>query len=284
MRFKRLRSTITFTGYLTGVSALACASQGLGAENHQIANDPYDGGWHFTLTPYLWVPGISGDLKFRIPPGANGSPDVNAGPADVLGFLNFAFMGAADARKGNWSAFTDFIYLDLSGNKARVTNITGPGGNLEIPINLDTKVGLSGFVWTGAISYSVYHSRKMASDIFVGFRDLSTSPSLDWNFADPSPLLSQSGHLKQHQDLWDALIGVRGRIGLGNSHWFIPYYGDVGTGESNFTGQAMGGIGYGFSWGDLRLVYRYLHYEPGQDKLVERMSVHGLALGMTFHF
>jgi len=26
--------------------------------------------------------------------------------------------------------------------------------------------------------------------------------------------------------------------------WFVPYYLDVGTGESDLTWQAMGGIGY----------------------------------------
>ena len=127
--------------------------------------DPYDGGWHFSLTPYVWVPGISGDLKFKIPPGASGSPQVHAGPADVLGFLNFAFMGAVGARKGNWSVFSDFIYLDLSGDKASVKNIRGPGGNVEIPVNANTELGLRGIVWTSAIGYSLYHSDTSSAPI-----------------------------------------------------------------------------------------------------------------------
>jgi opacity protein-like surface antigen len=44
----------------------------------------------------------------------------------------------------------------------------------------------------------------------------------------------------------------------------------------------MAGVGYGFSWGDLRLSYRYLYYEPGQDKLIKNISFHGLTIGATF--
>lgn len=278
MRSGRLRSVVGLVRWLACLALLACAAP------VRAADDPFDGRWHFALTPYLWAPGLDGDLKYHIPPGAGGNPEVHAGPADVLGFLNFAIMGAFDARKGNWSAFTDFIYLDLSGNKARVKDIIGPGGAVDIPVNLNTEIGLSGFVWTGAFAYSLYHSKTMSSDVFAGVRDFSTDASLDWNFSNALSLFPKTGSFTQHQNLVDGLIGVRGRINLGGSDWFLPYYADIGTGSSNFTTQAMTGIGYGFSWGDLRLVYRYLYYEPGQDKLITRMAIHGLAFGATFRF
>ena len=34
-----------------------------------------------------------------------------------------------------------------------------------------------------------------------------------------------------------------------NREWFVPYYADIGTGQSDFTWQAIGGIGYAFSGG-----------------------------------
>ncbi|MBK6396605.1 MAG: hypothetical protein IPF73_19570, partial [Betaproteobacteria bacterium] len=49
------------------------------------------------------------------------------------------------------------------------------------------------------------------------------------------------------------IIGVKGRYAFGaDRRWFAPYYLDVRTGDSDLTWQAMGGLGYRFSWGDIR--------------------------------
>jgi hypothetical protein len=35
---------------------------------------------------------------------------------------------------------------------------------------------------------------------------------------------------------WDAIVGLKGRATFGEEHrWFVPYYLDVGTGESSLT-------------------------------------------------
>ena len=277
MRSKGLRSTTVLIFGLS-LSALVCAQPARAADNE------YDGDWHFTLTPYVWLPGVSGDLRYKAPRGFSGNAEVHVGAEDIFEDLKFAFMGTGSVRRGNWSVFTDFIYLDLGSDNAKVKDIVGPGGIVEFPVSLSTKSGLDGFVWTAAAAYSFFHDNVSSADAFVGFRGLGLSSSLDWQFANPPLLFPQSGHLEQYQQLWDGLIGVRGRFGFSGSHWFIPYYADIGTGQSNFTAQALAGAGYAFSWGDLSLVYRYLYYEPGQDKLINNMSVHGPAFGATFHF
>jgi hypothetical protein len=40
--------------------------------------------WAFSITPYVWLPNINGTLKYSVPPGASGSPEVEAGPNDYL--------------------------------------------------------------------------------------------------------------------------------------------------------------------------------------------------------
>src|SRR5215469_10070590 len=111
------------------VSALALLVAGVApARADEYVRSLYDGTWHFTLAPYLWIPGFDGKFKFNIPPGGGGSPEVDAGPADILSLLNLAFMVNGDMRKNRWSLFADFIYIDLSDDKAQVRNITGPGG------------------------------------------------------------------------------------------------------------------------------------------------------------
>jgi hypothetical protein len=43
-----------------------------------------------------------------------------------------------------------------------------------------------------------------------------------------------------------------------SSAWFVPYYLDVGAGDSYLTWQALAGIGYKFKWGETAAFWRYL--------------------------
>jgi hypothetical protein len=244
--------------------------------------DIYDGNWHFSLTPYVWAPAFSGDLDFDPPVGSRGKPSVNAGAFDLLKFLNFAFMGTAEARKAAWEVFTDLAYVDLSSKNGSVRQVVGPGSVVQIPINIQTKVGLTAAIWTSGLGYSVFHDDATSVILFAGFRGMSTDPSVEWSFSGPLDLLPQSGRISRHQELWDGLIGVRGQMGFRGSQWSIPYYLDIGTGASNFTTEASAGVAYGFSWGDLQLDYRYLHYEQGNGKLIRNIDLDGLTIGVTF--
>ncbi len=249
------------------------------------SSDPYDGDWHFALTPYAWIPGMSAKLEFNAPPPDSGRAqvDLNATPINLLTHLKFAFAGFADARKGDWDVLTDFIYFKLGGNSATAKEITGPGGLVEIPVNLNTRVGFSSVLWTAGAGYSLYHFGNTSIDAFAGFRTMISEPSLQWNFAGPLSLFPQSGNVSEHEQAWDGLIGLRGRIGFSGSRWFIPYYTDIGTGQSNLTAQAQTGVGYVLSFGDLQLTYRYLYYQPGGGQPINHLSVNGIALGATMH-
>ena len=65
--------------------------------------------WTYSLTPYVWLPSINGKLKYEIPPGAGGAPEVDTGPNNYLEHLSMVLMLAGEARKGDWAIFTDFI-------------------------------------------------------------------------------------------------------------------------------------------------------------------------------
>jgi hypothetical protein len=249
------------------------------------AEDPYDGNWHFALTPYLWLPSVDGTLRFDAPDGSSGSANLDMSAGAILEDLDFAFMGTGDVRKGNWVAFTDFIYLDLSNDTATVRSITGPGGLIEIPVNTSTHSSLRGYVWTVAAGYALVRGPSATLDVLVGFRDLQLKADLDWQFAGPLQLFPQSGSLSQTSVIWDALIAAKGKIRLSESgSWYLPYYVDIGTGSSSFTWQGLVGVAYAFSWGDLSLSYRYLYYNTDGGRLIDDISLSGPALGATFHF
>lgn len=66
-------------------------------------------GWEFTLAPYFWAAGISGDT------GQFGLPEVHldADFGDILKNLDFAFMATGEARYDRFSIVGDVIYTKL---------------------------------------------------------------------------------------------------------------------------------------------------------------------------
>jgi hypothetical protein len=224
-----------------------------------------------------------------VPPNLSGvlsdvKMNVNISAVDILSHLNYALMAAGDARKGRWSIDTDFIGLSLSGDNSNVRSVTGPGGIVEIPIDTGSRVGLKSFVWTLAGAYTAFNEPGWSMDVLAGFRDAQTKSSLDWHFSGPLGLVPQNGSFARTDVLLDAIIGMKGRVRISESgRWFIPYYGDVGTGGAALTWQLATGVGYAFDWGDLRLDYRALHYDT-DGKVLKDLSLYGPALAATFRF
>lgn len=85
--------------------------------------------------------------------------------------------------------------------------------------------------------------------------------------------------------MWDGIIGVKGRYAFGaNREWVVPFYAEVGTGQSDLTWQVAAGIGYAFRWGEVVAMWRYLDYEMKSDKRIEDVNLNGPMLGMTFRW
>ena len=258
------------------VAVAVAAAAPAGAEE-----DMFDGKWHFALTPYLFLPKFYGTLTYQNPAGAGGSMSATADPNSYLQSLDFAAMFAAEARKGDALIFTDYIYLHLGGHDAAVQTVTGPGGNVQIPINLGGSWSVVANVWTLAGGFSVRHQPEGYLDLFAGTRLLNLSSSIGWSFSGPVGTLASSGSASQTDNIWDAIVGLKGQVRLGESNWFMPYYVDIGGASSNWTWQAALGVGYHLKWGDAVFLVRSLSYDVN-DKLDLRMT--GPMLGATFKF
>ena len=249
--------------------------------------------WTFALRPYLWAPGISGTLKYDIPPTGDGAANVDFS-SYVLENLNFALMLTAEARKRDWSVLTDVVYLDVESGDTNVksASFTGPGGRFEVSAgaNLDTNASLSGILWELAAGYTVARGGNSSLDVLAGFRLLSIKAETDWLLSGSitdnvsGGTFARSGSASQSETLWDGIIGIRGAVGLGDSRWAIPYYLDVGTGNSALTWQGVAGIEYRYDWGDLQLMYRYTYYDMKEGKLLQNVSLGGPAIGVNFRF
>jgi len=246
--------------------------------------------WKFSITPYLWLPNIDGTLKYSVPPGAGGSPEVEVGPNDYLENLRFAMMISGEVRKGRWLAFTDFIYLDFSDEESAVKSINFGGNPVSSSVNVSTDSSFKGGAWTLGVGYAVLPGRPVELDVFGGLRYFGIKASTDWQLTAAvsgpggTQTFPRTGSITERADLWDGIVGVRGRIWLGGSNWSIPYYSDIGTGSSSLTWQGMLGIAYSFKVVSLTLAYRHLYYDQKNDKLIQDMRFSGPALGVGFRW
>ena len=64
----------------------------------------------------------------------------------------------------------------------------------------------------------------------------------------------------------------------------MPYYFDMGAGDSDFTWQGIAGLGYAFHWGEIAAVWRYLYYDLSSGSAINDMNFSGPAIGVTFRW
>jgi hypothetical protein len=254
MKAKNWGKTIVYSAALV----LPFAFVGAYAQDEADANT---NDWQYSLTPYLWLPVIEGDLNYGPPPGGGGNPNVEVGPTDWLDLLNFALLIGGSARKDDLVIFSDFVYLSMSSTDSRVTSVDDPtvGPGIPIPIDvtltLGTKAELDGLAWTLAAGYRIENTSTSTMDAFAGVRyfgvDMSTRWSLTADIMMPGggTALPAEGGVSSDVDLWDAIVGVRGEFDFTSERLSIPYYIDVGTGQSDLTWQAMAGISWAFERG-----------------------------------
>jgi hypothetical protein len=274
---------------LTRFGIVACAVLAFGPSRPAAAQTSGDA-WNFEAGLYLWVPTINADLKFGIPPGQPGAPEVEIGPNDYLTHLNFVLPVFGEARNGDFSIFTDVLYLNLTAEGSHLRDITVGPDRFPVPasLNIGTETKVKAFEWTLVGGYTVAKGPGGILDVIGGVRYLGSRFTTDWNLSADfmlpggTKVFSRIGSISQSEDLWDGIVGVRGRIRAGEK-WFFPYHFDIGAGTSKLTWQAIGGAGYTLHKTDLVLVYRQLDYEGKTDKLIQKFNFGGVALGALFH-
>ena len=248
-----------------------------------------DDSWHYSVTPYLWLPTINASLNYELPPELGDKLAIEAGPNDYLTHLKFAAMVSGDARKGRYSLLTDVIYLDLANEDSTLKSVDIGGGNLPVDtnINRNTQTSLKGLTWMFAGGYTLNGNSESPVDVIAGVRYLGLDTSAKWdltatiNGPGSGQTFPRTGSISKRANLWDGIVGLRGRAKI-NDRWHIPYYVDAGAGGSKLTWQAMTGVTYGYHWGDLGLVYRHLSYESSGT--VQKLSFSGPAFSLGFHF
>ncbi|MHA6203336.1 hypothetical protein ACXU4B_02810 [Dyella soli] len=248
--------------------------------------DPWDGNWHGSITPYGWLPGVTGETRYQLP--NSGGEVTTKSDNNVLSNLSGAFMIEGDLRKGQWGMYADIDWVKFSNEDAHFTNIGGDriGGSAK----LDTRWGLKGGMVNFAGLYTLVHGPQGYMDLLFGVRYLWLKGNLSWNFNATGNGgrvdISNSGHLDNQTHVTDAVIGIRGYWApFKDSHFFFPYYADVGTGDSDNTYQFNVGVAYAFDWGDIALNYRDVEYHEGSnDKFLKKVQLSGPSIAVTWRF
>ena len=241
--------------------------------------------WKWQASIYAYLPDISGRTTFPDRTGGGGS---TLDAETILDNLKMTFMGSLEASNGRWGMFTDVVYMDIGNTKSGYRDFTLGGAALPAGVDANVSYDLKGWAWTLAGTWRVASDPASKMDVLVGTRLFDMRQTFAYEVTGnvgsiPTP--GRAGTSEAKLSNWDAIIGVKGRFAFGEDRrWFVPYYLDVGTGESDLTWQAMGGIGYSFGWGDVVAAWRYLDYDMKSGKKIESMTFNGPAIAATFHW
>ena len=264
--------------HVAGAALVALAACAPMAAQAQDMSDK----WEYKAFIYGWLPDIGGKTTF--PAGTGSSISVDA--SQIIDSLKFTFMGTFEAQKGRWGIFTDVVYMDVGGSKDKTRDIIVDGHPLPVGVTADAQLDLKALIWTLAGSYRVVNDPGSKLDVLAGARLMDIKTTLGWQFSadiGDGTTTRRTGSSEVKATKTDAIIGLKGRANFGTDQkWFVPYYVDIGTGQSEFTWQGIAGIGYKFNWGEVFGVWRYLDYSFKSGSKLEDMTINGPALGVAF--
>lgn len=272
---------------LAAASILVLAAGSMtAAKSADLAPAPDSNEWRFTLAPYVWGVGLSGDVGLF----GRGPVDVDIPFSDILENLDFAAMGVGEAHNGSWGVFVDLNYTSLSADASRSRTlekdlvILNPGVTGEVTAEVEVKE----FIGTLMGQWRAVDSEQMTLDVMAGARywniynDITARGTIG---AGPITLIKDvSG--SDGASWVDPMVGVKSRIDTSSPLYFTGWgmIGGFGIG-SDFNWDVMGGVGY--QWTDhfsTVLGYRALGVDYEDDGFVYDIVQQGVALGAVINF
>ena len=257
MKNTLIKTLVSFFA-LVSLIAHAYAAQEL-SPIPKVSND-----WRFEVTPYVWAPGIKGTLG--LDSGLAKSADFTS--SDVVSNLKSGGMISAEAHQGQWGVMGDVVSATLQKTGA-IPNTGNTVGD---------KITLQQTILTGAATYTVANTKNAYVDALLGARAIYATATLS---------VSGYGTASKTTSTVDPIIGAKGRYRIADSTWYVPFYGDIGSGggTTNLTWQAMAGIGKTFSQLiDASLTYRALYYDMKDGGVLQKTTMFGPQVAVTFKF
>jgi hypothetical protein len=236
----------------------------------QAAKTAPDDGWHFSVSPYLWFPGVHGTA---VGPNGNGV-GFRASPSDLLSNFQIGLMGAITASHKRLVTSMDIFWIRLEDDTA----IPLPPAISDGAIG--AKIHATEFFLAPKIGYRLIDQEKIKIDALTGFRFWHFGESLSFN---PSALgLSFNGS----QNFVDPLVGGRIQLAL-SPKIVVNILGDVGGWDtgSKLEYQIAGILGYRIKPAlTLEAGYRYLNLDYSTSRGgVFNLTTAGVLFGATLN-
>lgn len=224
-----------------------------------------DSAWSYKAIIYAWIPGF--DTSFETE--RFGTVEGNKTSNDVLGDLNFAFMGLIEAQKGRFSLIGDLLYASVTMDADR------PRGFVYDESSIKTNVtALSGYGL-----YRVTTDPQLAFDVGVGFRAFSVDATASL-LGDNRETISVGGDAS-----WvDPLAAARLIVPF-NDTWSGTLFADVGGAGSSNTWQAIASVNYVLSerW-TMNAGYRTMSIEKDIGNIPTTIELSGPLIGFSYNF
>jgi hypothetical protein len=219
-------------------------------------------GWTFSVTPYLFAAGISGNVAQGGTPTIHVDADFN----DLLQHLKFGAMMTGEARNGAFGIFSDLMYVKIG------ENVDGP---------LGATVGLTSSTFTGTAmgEYRVWESAAGSLDAMAGIRLWSLDSKLTFN---GGPLDGRS--FGQTETWVDGMVGIKDRLNLGGK-FYATNWAMIGAGGASIDWDLLAGIGYDLNK-SFSLVggYRAVGVDYSHDGFVFDVVQQGPFMGGSYRF
>jgi hypothetical protein len=235
--------------------------------------------WQFRASLYGYFPAIGGTTRFATPV-SDIDIDIDIDADNLIENTEFAAMGSFEAQRGRLGVFTDVIYMDVGDGINESTSLGRGTVPLPAGVTADASLDVQASAWTLGASLRAVSTSRTTLDVFAGARLLDAEGSLSVAL-NIGPRFSAAAE----RDAWDGIVGVKGQVNVGaRGQWFIPYYLDVGAGDSDLTSQVATGIGYTAGRAQVFAAWRYLDYDFGSDASIRDLDFSGPALGIAFNF
>jgi len=222
-------------------------------------------GWEFTVAPYFWAAGISGNVRqFGLP-----EVDIDADFGDIWNNLDFAFMATGEARYDRYSIVGDVFYIKLGVDAHTPRRILAE----SVGVTSETFAGLLG------VGYAVLEDQNGHLDVFGGVKVWSVETDISFN----GGLLA--GVEREDGATWvDAVAGLRGNYFF-TPEFYATGWGLVGGGGAEVDWDVGLGLGYKFSDTISAMAgYRGVGVNYDDDGFVFDVVLQGPIIGVTFHF
>ena len=256
-------------GLSVAVAAMICGSVQAADVSPLMTKEPQaaepQSGWTFTVAPYFWMAGLSGDTsQFGLP-----VVHMDADFGDILSHLDFAFMAAGEARNDRFSVIGDVIYTKLSANGET------PLGILADDVDVTT-TSFSGLLGVG---YAVLDGPEGHLDVVGGVKVWSVETTISFN----GGILG--GIERSDSATWvDGMVGVRAKYSF-TPEIYLTGWGLIGAGGADVDWDVALGLGYDFNDRISAIAgYRALGVDYSDDGFLFDAVQQGPILGVSIKF